>query len=87
MSKPDEKTHFFDKPGNVQRVLRIFYACCALLLLAELFVHRHIETALEGLLGFYPLYGFIACVVLVLIAKQMRKVLMRDEDYYDRDDD
>ena len=29
---------------------------------------------------------FIACVVLVLIATQMRKVLMRPEDYYDDDD-
>jgi hypothetical protein len=34
------------------------------------------------LLGFY-IYGFVACVVLVVIAKEMRKVLMRKEDYYD----
>ena len=27
---------------------------------------------------------FLACVALVLIAKQLRKVLMRPEDYYDR---
>ena len=31
------------------------------------------------------MYGFVACVLLVLIATQMRKVLMRkEEDYYDR---
>jgi len=39
--------------------------------------------AWEALPGFYALFGFVACVVLVLIAKEMRKVLMRDEDYYD----
>ena len=40
----------------------------------------------EGLWGFYAIYGFVACVILVLLAKEMRKLLMRDEDYYDRDD-
>ena len=35
--------------------------------------------------GFYAGYGFVACVLLVLIAKEMRKLLMRREDYYDGD--
>ena len=47
--------------------------------------HRHVIHAWEALPGFYPIYGFIACALLVLIAKQMRKPLMRKEDYYDRD--
>ena len=38
---------------------------------------------IEGYFGFYSLYGFCACVVLVLVAKEMRKVLMRDEDHYE----
>ena len=37
-----------------------------------------------GLFGFYAFFGFIACVALVLIAKQLRRVLLRREDYYDR---
>ena len=52
-------------------------------MLAELFIHRHTIHLLEDIFGFYALYGFVACVALVLIATQMRKVLMRDEDYYD----
>jgi hypothetical protein len=36
--------------------------------------------------GFYALFGFVACVTLVLIAKQMRKILKRKADYYDVDD-
>ena len=28
-------------------------------------------------------HGAIACVLLVLIAKEMRKLVMRREDYYD----
>ena len=79
----DDRKHFFDDPGNVKKVLRIFYVICAGLLLADLAYHRHVVHEWEGLWGFYALYGFVACVALVLIAKEMRKLLMRREDYYD----
>ncbi|NMH60528.1 hypothetical protein HCJ96_10890 [Alteromonas sp. MYP5] len=78
----DEKVYFFDKPENVRLILRIFYSLCVLLLVLDFFVHRHIYVYFESVPTFYALYGFIACVVLVLIAKVMRKVLMRDEDYF-----
>ncbi len=83
MQNNHEKPHFFDKPENIQKVLRVFYVCCAVLLAADFVVHRHVYHDWENMPGFYPLYGFVGCVVLVLIAKEMRKVLMRKEDYYD----
>ena len=49
-------------------------------------VHRHVSMSLENLPAFYAIYGFIACVLLVLVAKVMRKILMRKEDYYDVDE-
>jgi hypothetical protein len=30
----------------------------------------------------YAIYGFIACVVLVLLGRLLRRVVMRDERYY-----
>jgi len=78
-----EKTHLFDNPRNVQRLLRGFYAICVALLVGDWIIHRHVSHPWEGLFGFYALFGFVACVVLVLIATRMRKGLMRDEDYYD----
>ena len=81
-----DKQHFFDKPGNVKRTLRIFYGVCAALFVADFVFHRHAERALEGFWGFYAIYGFVACVLLVLMAKEMRKVLMRGHDYYDETD-
>jgi len=91
---PNERQHFFDKPGNVRLVLRVLFSVCATvfcldlvslaLRLAGRHELRHAESAWEGLPGFYAIFGFVACVALVLAAKQMRKVLMRDEDYYDR---
>ncbi|MCW8092763.1 hypothetical protein [Alteromonas sp. ASW11-130] len=81
-AKSDEKVYFFDKPENVRLILRIFYFLCVVLFLLDFFVHRHIYVYFESIPTFYALYGFVACVVLVLIAKLMRKVLMRDENYF-----
>ncbi len=62
----------------------MLYLACALLLVADLFIHRHVIHAWESLWGFYAFYGFVACVALVLLAKLLRKILKRPEDYYDR---
>lgn len=77
-----EKPHFFDKPGNVRLVLRALFTLCALLLALDFVIHRHVYHSWENLWGFYALYGFVGCVLLVLVARWMRTFLMRDEDYY-----
>jgi hypothetical protein len=79
----DEKTYLFDNPRNVSRLLLGFYIISAGLFIADFFVHRHTVHPWEGFPGFYALYGFVACVLLVFISKEMRKVLMRGEDYYE----
>jgi hypothetical protein len=81
---PSEKTYLFDKPHNVRRVFRFFYTALALLLLAEFFVHKHPHFPWEGYFGFYAVYGFVACVLLVLAAKYiLRPLVKRRENYYD----
>tara|TARA_R110002167_G_scaffold214068_3_gene418821 strand:- start:128397 stop:128732 length:336 start_codon:yes stop_codon:yes gene_type:complete len=82
----NEKDHLFDDPKNVKRVLYILYGCCALLLILDFVIHRHVMHSWENLWGFYPLYGFVGCVILVLVATWMRTFLIRDEDYYDKTD-
>ena len=78
-----ERKRFLDEPRIVKRLLWVFYAVCAGLLALDFVHHRHVIHEWENLPGFYGVYGFIACVVLVLVAKEMRKLVMRDEDHYD----
>lgn len=80
-----EKTYFFDKKENIRTVMRVFYALCVALLIGDFVIHRHEMHPWDHLPGFYPLFGFVACVLLVLVAREMRKVLMRSEDYYERE--
>jgi len=79
----DEKKYFLDDPRNVQRLLYVFYFISALSIFAELFIKRYVDHPWEAVFGFYGIYGFLACTFLVLAATQMRKVVMRKEDYYD----
>jgi protein-S-isoprenylcysteine O-methyltransferase Ste14 len=74
---------FFDKPNNIKWMLRVFYLICVLLVALDFIVHRHIYLDFEKIPTFYALYGFVACVVLVLLAKIMRLMLMRSETYYE----
>ncbi len=83
MPDQNQKVYLFDKPKNVSRLLNGFYVICVLLVIADFIVHRHIGFGWEEIPAFYAIYGFAACVVLVVIAKKMRKIVMRKEDYYD----
>ena len=82
----DKKNYLFDNPRNVKLVFYTLYFCCAVLLLLDFIIHRHISHNWERLLGFYSIYGFIGCVSIVFGSKWLRNVIRRDEDYYERDE-
>ncbi|HSG07582.1 MAG TPA: hypothetical protein VLA36_04475 [Longimicrobiales bacterium] len=72
----------WDKKENADRLFRVLYAVSALLVIVDFFVHRHTEHPWEHVKAFYPLYGFVGIVLLVLVAKGLRRLVMRPEDYY-----
>lgn len=79
-----KKKHIFDNPNNVRRLLKILFAILVLLLIPDFLLHRHTYFAWEQWPQFYAVFGFAACVVLVLIAKYvLRPLVRREEDYYD----
>ena len=79
-----EKKHLFDNPKNVKRLLMIFYALLGVLLAIEFFIHKHTYFTWEEWHGFYAVYGFVACVCLVLVSKYvLRPLVKRRESYYD----
>ena len=82
----NEKKYIFDNPKNIKRVLYFLYASCTILFLLDFVIHRHVVHSWENLWGFYPVYGFAGCIILVVVAKWMRTFLMRSEDYYDNHD-
>jgi purine-cytosine permease-like protein len=80
----NEKKYLFDNPRNVKILLRSFFSSLFILLIIEFFVHKHPHFPWEDWHEFYAVFGFVACVVLVLAAKYILRPLMkRREDYYD----
>ncbi len=78
-----EKTYWLDRKENVTKLYIGLWVVGVVLLATDLAVHRHEYVWFAGWFGFYAFYGFFACVALVLTAKALRRVLMRNEDYYD----
>jgi len=86
---PGEVPRWLDIHANVKKVLRVFWGVCALVLLIDLLAllglgydkDPHFDA--ERLPGFYGLYGFAACVALVLLATLPRRAVTRRDDYYD----
>ncbi|MEE2897293.1 MAG: hypothetical protein VX815_02375 [Gemmatimonadota bacterium] len=85
---PKEPIGWMDKPDFVKRLFWAFYALCAVLVVAEVVFGKATEHPHpnEGWFGFYAVYGFISFWFLVLLAKPMRKLLIRSEDYYEGDE-
>jgi hypothetical protein len=82
----DPKKYWLDDARNVRKVIIAVFAVCAALFVADAFYDKHAHFAVEEWFGFYAIYGFVMCVGLVLAAKLMRVFLMRDEEYYDKNE-
>lgn len=87
MSAPErEEPGFFERPATVTWIVRALLAASALTVLADFFYDKHVDYEFQAIPGFDAIYGFVACVFLVLAAKQLRRLLMRSEDYYDQEE-
>ena len=78
-----KKKYWLDERRNVMRLIWFFAALCVGVLVIDAGFNRKDEFFWEGWFGFYGFFGFIACVALVLAAKELRRLVMRREDYYD----
>ena len=74
---------FFEK--NVKGIIYTLYFVCTMLFLADFKIHHHhAHFPWENWFGFFSIYGFVCCVLLVLLAKHVvRPVMKREENYYD----
>jgi len=80
---PQDNRPVADRPRNARPWTYGLVAVCGLLIVLDFVVHRHVGFAVEGWYGFYGVVGFAACALLVLAARAMRKIVGREETYYD----
>lgn len=71
---------------RTKTVRKIAYAVLALLVVVDFFIPRHeIHFLGDKIYGFWSLFGFIACVLIIVVSKWIgHHGLMKDEEYYDK---
>lgn len=79
----NDDRRWLDDPRNVTRIVYGLVAVCTAVLLADFFYDKEPHFGIEEWPGFYAIYGFVVSFALVLSAKQLRRLIRRDEDYYE----
>jgi hypothetical protein len=76
---------FIGNPENAKQRNRIGYAMLVAAVIVDFLVPReHSIYVWENIPGFHALYGFIACVLIILVSKFFgHRGIMKKEDYYD----
>ena len=77
------KKYWLDNPKNINKIVYLLYAICAVLLLSDFLYHQHTHFFFENWFGFFAWFGFLAYLTIVMSAKLLRKLIKRNEDYYD----
>ena len=65
-------------------VKKIAYIALILIIVADFFIPRHeIHFIGDKIPGFWSLFGFVACILIILISKWIGRLgIMQEEDYY-----
>lgn len=77
--------HWLEKPKTIAKLWSCGYLCLFLLVLGEFLYHPHPYFTIDGWFAFNAVYGFLACVAMVILAKILGVYLKRDQEYYERD--
>ena len=76
--KFDALSNFLD----INKAMYVLGALGACLFIADFLYKKKSYFDLEQLPGFYALFGFAAAFVLIYVARAVRSMMLRDEDYY-----
>ena len=65
-------------------VKKIAYSALILIIVTDFFIPRHeIHFIGDGITGFWSLFGFVACILIILISKWIGHLgIVQDENYY-----
>ena len=82
MTDNSKTDHWLVRASTIRLLWRIFIAVLAATVLAQLAFPTKGYFGVDGWLGFGAIYGFLACLAMVLVAKALGYVLKRDQNYY-----
>ena len=82
MSERNADDHWLVRPKTIRRLWQGFSAVLALTVLAQLVIYVKGYFTVDGWVGFGAVFGFLSCVLMVLVAKGLGVFVKREESYY-----
>lgn len=81
-----ESEHWLVRKETIRKLWIGGVVLLALTLAAQLIFPVKGYFSVDGVFGFGAAYGFVCCLIMVVVAKVLGFVLKRDQDYYKRDE-
>jgi hypothetical protein len=82
MSDPKPPQSWVER--NADLFFGMLIGVCAMLTFSEFMYEHHPHFTIERIPEFFELFGFAAFIFIVFAGKALRRLIMRNEDYYDR---
>jgi len=82
MNDPRNDDAWLARASSIRLLWRIFWAVLALTVVAQSVIKVKGYFGVDGWFAFGAIYGFLACLAMVLFAKGLGYLLKRDENYY-----
>jgi len=79
----DSGDHWLVRPRTIRRLWAGFAVVLALTVLAQAVVPIKSYFGIDGWPGFAAAFGFLSCLLMILLAKALGALLKRKDDYYD----
>jgi hypothetical protein len=82
MSEQPEHQAWLVRAASIRLLWRLFAGVLVFTLLAQFVIKVKGYFVIDGWPAFAAVFGFIACLLMVLVAKALGVVLKRDQEYY-----
>lgn len=79
--------HWLTRPATIRKLWIGGCVILVLTVLAQLPLHVHEYFGIDGWFGFNAVYGFLACVAMVIFAKALGVLIKRMDHYYEEEGD
>ncbi len=82
-----EQDAWLARPSTIRLLWRLFAVVLIISVAVQLVFPVKAKFGVDGWFGFGAVFGFLSCLLMVLFAKALGRVLKRDENYYRERDD
>lgn len=86
MTNPKDD-HWLVRPDTIRLLWRVFIVILLVAVAVQFATGSDGHFGIDGWIGFGAVYGFLSCLIMVLVAKGLGGFLKRPGDYYSKDYD